>query len=77
MMREACDELARFSHHDVTMAKLIGTSSTRRVFGAVAICKYNFFKLVFLLIQASKCFVFGQKSVVVMFLAAEVSEFSL
>ena len=50
-----------------------------RVFenGAVGICKYNFFKLVFLLIQASKCFVFGQKSVVVMFLAAEVSEFSL
>ena len=32
----------------------------RRVFenGAVAICKYNFFKLVFLLIQASKCFAF-------------------
>ena len=50
-----------------------------RVFenGAVAICKYNFFKLVFLLIQASKCLVFGQKSVVVMLLAAEVSEFSL
>ena len=51
----------------------------RRVFenGAVSICKYNFFKLVLLLIQASKCFVLGQKSVVVMFLAAEVSEFSL
>ena len=51
----------------------------RRVFenGGGAICKYNFFKLVFLLIQASKCFVFGQKSVVVMFLAAKVSEFSL
>ena len=51
----------------------------RRVFenSAVAICKYNFFKLVFLLFQASKRFVFGQKSVVVMFLAAEVSEFSL
>ena len=50
-----------------------------RVFenGAVAICKYNFFKLVFLLNQASKCFVFQQKSVVVMFLAAEVIEFSL
>ena len=50
-----------------------------RVFenSAVAICKYNFFKLVFLLIQASKCFVFIQESVVVMFLAAEVSEFSL
>ena len=45
--------------------------------GVVAIYKYNFFKLVFLLIQASKCFVFGQKSVIVMFLAAEVSEFSL
>ena len=37
----------------------------------------TFFKLVFLLTQASKCFVFGQKSVVVMCLAAEVSEFSL
>ena len=51
----------------------------RRVFenGAVVICKYNFFKLVFLHIQTSKCFVFRQKSVVVMFLAAEVSEFSL
>ena len=51
----------------------------RRVFenGAVAICKHNFFKIVFLFIQASKCFVFGHKSVVVMFLAAEVSEFSL
>ena len=50
-----------------------------RVFenGAVAICKYNFFKLVFLLIQASRCVVFGQESVAVMFLAAEVSEFSL
>ena len=48
-----------------------------RVFenGAVAICKYNFFKLVFLLIQASKCFVFGRESVAVMFLAAEVSKF--
>ena len=29
----------------------------------LTIYKYNFFKLVFLLIQASKCFVFGQKSV--------------
>ena len=50
-----------------------------RVFenGAVAIYKYNFFKLVFLLIKASKCFLFGQKSVVVMCLAAEVSEFLL
>ena len=50
-----------------------------RVFkkGAVAIYKYNFFKLVFLLIQASKCFLFGQKRVIVMCLAAEVSEFSL
>ena len=50
-----------------------------RVFenGAVAICRCNFFKLVFLLNQASKCFVFGQKSMIVMFLSAEVSEFSL
>ena len=29
------------------------------------------------LFKPSKCFVFGQKSVVVMFLAAEVSEFLL
>ena len=41
---------------------------------ATGICKFDFFKLVFLFIQASKCFVFGQKSVVAMCLAAEVSE---
>ena len=61
------------SETDLTGAE----SSSTEIAAIFVVDKTQLTKLVFLLIQASKYFLFGQKSVVVMCLAAEVSEFSL